>query len=578
MNAVPVFRFLPHGSSVAFYAFSMFLILVLTMACGSEPETSPETDRAALVLLYEATGGPNWIRRASWLTDAPLHQWDGVTTDADGRVIALDLFRNNLSGVIPTSVGSMDKLVVLDVANTHRKHSDVAEFFEGLAGFLTLVTGGGLPDQPPEHNDLIGCIPSRLKGQLDTERSFLGGRSFCDKRNEVVNTNTLALNYAILRGRTADVRRLLDAGVGFSCSTDSGGTLLHVAVTEGNVDVTRMIAERCSEDMDAVNGRSLYELALRQRTPGIVQTLLDARIDMFCSDESDPTLLHVAVTEENVEFARFVAGQCTEDLNAVSDSYWDEQTPLSLAVGSSNEELTRALIEAGADPNVKVSPDYDIDSHLTYAVDVGNVEIVKILLEGGADANVVEAGGTPLQRAYRRDREDLVRVLVAAGADLGAGGASMLSAAIVTGRAGMVGILVEAGADVNAKDRNGDHLLFLAIRSGNSDIVGILVEAGADVNVDHDGDHILFKAILHGNSDMVGILVEAGADVNVYRDGDPILFRAISRGNADVVGILVEAGADVNATDRRGRSVLDKVILRDSPEIFRILVDAGAQE
>ena len=44
-------------------------------------------DRAALVALYNATDGPNWVSNENWLTDAPLGEWYGVDTDASGRVL-----------------------------------------------------------------------------------------------------------------------------------------------------------------------------------------------------------------------------------------------------------------------------------------------------------------------------------------------------------------------------------------------------------------------------------------------------------------------------------------------------------
>ena len=47
---------------------------------------SAETDREALVALYNATDGENWDRSANWLSDAPLGEWEGVNTDGDGRV------------------------------------------------------------------------------------------------------------------------------------------------------------------------------------------------------------------------------------------------------------------------------------------------------------------------------------------------------------------------------------------------------------------------------------------------------------------------------------------------------------
>ena len=36
---------------------------------------SVETDREALVALYNATGGENWVGSANWLSDAPLGKW-----------------------------------------------------------------------------------------------------------------------------------------------------------------------------------------------------------------------------------------------------------------------------------------------------------------------------------------------------------------------------------------------------------------------------------------------------------------------------------------------------------------------
>ena len=60
-------------------------------------QTSPETDREALVALYNATDGLNWTRNNSWLSDVPTSEWEGVTTDDNGRVTELDLRRNQLT-------------------------------------------------------------------------------------------------------------------------------------------------------------------------------------------------------------------------------------------------------------------------------------------------------------------------------------------------------------------------------------------------------------------------------------------------------------------------------------------------
>ena len=72
--------------------------------------TSAETDREALVALYNATNGENWPLNEKWLSDAPIGEWQGVTTNDDGHVAGLKLFRNGLSGEIPAELGSLSNL------------------------------------------------------------------------------------------------------------------------------------------------------------------------------------------------------------------------------------------------------------------------------------------------------------------------------------------------------------------------------------------------------------------------------------------------------------------------------------
>ena len=130
---------------------------------------SVETDREALVALYNATDGENWPLKYNSLSDAPLGEWQGVSTNDDGRVTSLNLSSNELSGEIPAGLGSLSNLVVLNLFN-----NELSGEIPAWLGSLSNLTRLGLND-----NDLSGCVPSILEDQLDFEYSDLEGLPFC---------------------------------------------------------------------------------------------------------------------------------------------------------------------------------------------------------------------------------------------------------------------------------------------------------------------------------------------------------------------------------------------------------------
>ena len=94
-------------------------------AATAPPEASDsvEKDREALVALYNAAAGFQWVGisnytedEVKWLSDAPLGEWEGVTTDDDGRVIGLSLSGYRLLGEIPAELGSLSRLEILENA------------------------------------------------------------------------------------------------------------------------------------------------------------------------------------------------------------------------------------------------------------------------------------------------------------------------------------------------------------------------------------------------------------------------------------------------------------------------------
>ncbi len=75
-----------------------------------------ESDVGVLNLLYETSGGPDWTNSSGWLETPALDEWYGVTADALGRVVTLDLSRNGLAGHLPGILAGLAHMTELRIA------------------------------------------------------------------------------------------------------------------------------------------------------------------------------------------------------------------------------------------------------------------------------------------------------------------------------------------------------------------------------------------------------------------------------------------------------------------------------
>ncbi len=119
----------------------------------SGPDCS-EADAEVLRVLYEATGGgPDWTNSSGWLSDAALSEWHGVEIDSVGRVSALDLSENGLSGQLPDSLVELSVLASLDLSDNTLSGS-LPDSLGKLSALARLdVSGNG---------DMAGRLPQSL--------------------------------------------------------------------------------------------------------------------------------------------------------------------------------------------------------------------------------------------------------------------------------------------------------------------------------------------------------------------------------------------------------------------------------
>ena len=164
------------AGETALTAVALFAAFV---AGAAAQEGSVASDRAALEALYDATGGADWKNNTNWKTAAPLGEWHGVTTDADGRVTELILLANGLAGRIPEALGRLARLRDLNLGINELTGripdalGDLVNLYGLYLGFNKL-TG----TVPPRLGDLSGLIwfdlnANRLTGPIPDELASL---------------------------------------------------------------------------------------------------------------------------------------------------------------------------------------------------------------------------------------------------------------------------------------------------------------------------------------------------------------------------------------------------------------------
>lgn len=165
-----------------------------------------------------------------------------------------------------------------------------------------------------------------------------------------------------------------------------------------------------------------------------------------------------------------------------SSAFADDADDLIDAAFRGDIVQLQSLLKKGVDVNAKGT---NGETALWMAAGAGHTEIVEALLERGADVNVKD-------KAY---------------------GATALYMAAQEGHTNAVKVLLESKANVNIKrEINGVTALMMAVQKGHTEIVKLLLAAGADVNAKaNDGRAPLSIAKMMRHTEIIKLLKEYGA-------------------------------------------------------------------
>ena len=423
---------------------------------------------------------------------------------------------------------------------------------------------------------------------------------------------TPALHWAVRVDDQELVRMLIAKGADVNAVSRNGQAPIHVAVQNRHPDMVQTLAGAGAnvEKADGSGEPPLF-IATRQDDADMVELLLMKGAQVAARDQRyGQTALMLAVREGHTALVRRLL-KAGADINAQSLPGEEHRRvlPSEVPVGTSQGV---GINRSGLPDRGMRYPITGMKTPLLFATREGNLELTRLLVEAGADIEQADANGiTPLINAILNYSVVSVK------------------RAPQTDHFKIAQYLIERGANVNAQDWYGQTPLWVAVDMRNLEmrvtdttnfvdreaafaLIKTLLDKGANANlrikefpperrfiagtgfngwVDMTGQTPFLRAAISGDLKVLHLLLEHGADPSITTAGgtSPLMVAAgVSWALAETYDEGAEAlletvklthslGNDINAVNSVGLRALHGAANRGSNDIINYLVEHGAQ-
>lgn len=252
-----------------------------------------------------------------------------------------------------------------------------------------------------------------------------------------IRNGQLAICVALRRRRFAEGKFLLRKHVSVTDAEENGETALHAALRGGaDLEILKQIVA-LGADVNAPDTQywSPVAIAVSKENKAVLEFLIAHGAKLPTEAEGDDSLVQIALSRQNWDLAHWLidqgvratihqaaeAGhmlQLQEHLRRRVDIDTPgivDRTPLFLAVTSGHLGVAEFLLHSGADPNLAEEAfgrDYGGETALHEAVRVKAADLVRLLIAHGADPDARNARGeSSRQLAERRNCPHLLRLM-----------------------------------------------------------------------------------------------------------------------------------------------------------------------
>lgn len=510
-----------------------------------------------LIRPIELTAGRDW----------PLR--DGSRSTTDDVFAMFVAAREGDSKMVRRLVDRQPLLAIVEYNYTPPIHFAVREGHRGITEFLLDKGADPAYRSYPFSEALLTFAEDRGHEDVaDLLRSRLS-------RHFAIATGARTLIEAAANGdlRTVEAELARDPRLA-RAGNETGDTPLHHAARNGRVAIVRTLVA-AGADVDAVRGDGYRPVHCALMPNWFFQAPLGAREEIaewLLSRGARYTIFIAALRGDRP----FVRDQLARDRSLANFEDTCHHRVLSAAVRRGDVEMTRLLLDHGADPNLS-EEGAPRGLSLWIAVNDRQDEIVRMLLAHGADPNGdVDSCGTPISQAHTKGYAELYDLLRAHGGRQQTSERDQVARLVKAGKLDEAERLLHDHPDWIHGDEAGwgDGVIAGPAREGRHDVIAMLLRLGARVpRVSKWAPYYYFK-----HEATAAFLLENGMDPNHMNwHRFTLLHHMAAEGEVAKARLLLDHDAGVDVIDDEYRSTpLGVAARRGQRTLVELLLDRGA--
>ena len=193
--------------------------------------------------------------------------------------------------------------------------------------------------------DNTNCLHiAALGGHIDICKEIL--RTYEFDINAANDNGWTALHYGLCNGNFELFQLLIENKSDIYSTSKDNTNCLHIAVSEGHIDICKEILKTYKIDINAANnnGWTALHYGVQNGNFELLKLLIQNGGDVYYATKDNTNCLHLATSEGHIDICKMFLNGYKFDINAANNDGW---TALHFGVENGNFELFKLIIQNG---------------------------------------------------------------------------------------------------------------------------------------------------------------------------------------------------------------------------------------